>query len=769
MTDTGTTQTEQFVLRQIPSFFEKDAPVATADIIRLVCVCLILAGALVYMALMYYKDSRSVGGWWASLLGLLRACVYSVLAFVYLLPAMQKSEKAVIRSKAVLLFDTSLSMLDTRDDTPEGGQDPAKLPSRQDRVLAFVKNDRIEFMKRLTDNNAVTAYRFGSGLDEGYFHFTAGRFYPSTIEEIVDGKQERFFRFTPGRYYTRSEWEDMLRHPEKAKDLTGPRVMTDEFWSAWLKPTGHMLPPDDWTVEKRNSIPARVLKANGAWDENEQNRFTELANYNARAFANATFDGTNVYQSLADALAREQNNLTRGIILVSDGRSHLGSPELIDEIRRRAKEKEIPIFVVGVGSVRQQARWEIVDLRHPKQIQPDDPFRLVAEVKGDNLQGEVFPIRLEVTKVKITPEEKGADGQVITPKKETKIPMTMVEQRPPKKRSVDEKPMPDEKEPPLEEVAIGDLITVTPPGETGFDTGPRPRAAVEFQLEPAILARAAAQLTPETLRKILPSVAAGKDEKVLEALIEKDISLSLAALAAKGKGEVAALEALSKVGKIKKWGLGETKQDEEYRFKVLIPDHHVKDPDRFTGRRAHLERTGGMRVLKKPLSVLVFSSSASKDYQFLRELLIRETQKDLARVTVVLQPTNRDETSHPPGTVQGLPENRFRAEFPTLYRPEVRRHRRPRPRLDAYPRRDRPEHRPLDRKRRRPGRGGRRDVHQALVAPRRLQGQAPADHRRPARRPQGHRHGRGGPQAGSAVEPGFGSRCRSRHGIPESG
>jgi hypothetical protein len=717
----------EFLFKRVPTLLEKGAPVATGDIFTLSYLGVILLVGFAYVALLYFKDGRGVGPWWGTFLGTLRTAVFAVLGFVFLLPALQKNDTTIIRSKGVLLFDTSTSMIDTRDEVPEGDKDPSKLPTRQDKVLELLKTeaafrltdrsiaslkdkgvpdgvrkkldeirqtddpkeknkkkdvefdsretfahelakalskdemaqfqevilDHVKqgdgpFLRKLTDNNKITVYRFGSALDEGFLQ--------------LDG----------GRFFSKDEWEEYARHPEKRKDLPAPGAMPNEFWSAFLKPTGHMIPPEDWTDQRTKHLlsqrPRDPMKPNVDWTDGDKTRFTELAVYNARAFDRAIFDGTNVYQSLADTLAREKNNLTRGIVLVSDGRSHLGSPELIDEIRRRAKEKEIPIFVIGVGSVRQEARWEVVDLRHPKQIQPDDPFRLVAEVKGDNLPGESFPIKLEITKVKITPEEKGPDGKVITPKKETKLPMSVVEQRPPKKKIEGETPKESDKEPPLEEVVIGDSIIITPVDETAFDTGPRPRAAVEFPLEPGIIIRAAAKLGPEDLRKVLPSVAAGKDEKVLQALIERDVTLSLAALAAKGKGEVAALEALSKFAKIKKWGLGETKQDEEYRFKVYIPDKHKLDR---TEGRAHLERTGGMRVLKKPLSVLVFTSSTSKDYEFLRELLIRETQKDLARVTVVLQPVNRDDTSHPPGTVQGLPEKRFRAEFPSLYRPDV--------------------------------------------------------------------------------------------------
>src|SRR5262249_25016574 len=161
-------------------------------------------------------------------------------------------------------------------------------------------------------------------------------------------------------------------------------------------------------------------------------------------------------------LSREQNNLTRAIVLVSDGRSHLGSPEMIEEIKRKAKEKGIPIITIAIGASRPQARIEVVDVRHPKQIQPDDAFRVVAEVKGDGLPGDAFPIRLEVTKVRTeTKTTKGEDGKDIITKTETPLDITVVEQRPPKKRNPDEKPDPKEKEEPLAEVELGKVLTLT--------------------------------------------------------------------------------------------------------------------------------------------------------------------------------------------------------------------------------------------------------------------------------------------------------------------
>ncbi len=626
MSEPGSTEIREFVFRRLTEPM-KVFGYTWPPMVWIVTLTVILVAAIFYIAMMYYKDSRSIGPWWASLLGVLRTAVYAILAFVFLLPAIQKYEQTTIRSKAVLLFDTSLSMIDTRDDPPPpDAKDLLKLPSRQDKVLAFIQKNDGAFMKKLTDTNAITAYRFGSGLDEGYFHFANGRF------------------------YSRGEWEDLAKHPEKRREVGDVSVMPKDFWSAWLKPTAHQLAPEDWNPEKTKSFLARKepwMKPADEWNETERERFVELAKYNARMIDKATFEGTNVYQALADTLAREQNNLTRAIVLVSDGRSHLGSQEMIEEIKRKAAEKKIPIIVVGVGAVRPQARIEVIDIRHPRQVQPDDAFRIVAEIKGDGLPNEeVQGVQLEITKVKTVETIK--DG--VPTKTETPLDITVVEQRPPKKRNPDEKPETADKEAPLEEVAIGPSLILTPTQPTIFDASPRPRAAAEFQIEASMLAQLAAKGPTEDLAAVMKS---------------KPLAVALASL--KGKTDTEKKELELTYAKIKKWGLGETAKDEEYRFKVSVKKH-VNDT---TPGTDHLQKVGGVRVQKKPLSVLIFTSSASKDYQFLRELLIRETQKDLARLTLVFQTSSPSDSSHPIGVVHGVPERRLLTEFPSTYKPEI--------------------------------------------------------------------------------------------------
>jgi hypothetical protein len=125
----------------------------------------VMAVAFVYVALMYYRDSRSVGYAWASFLGVLRSIVYLLLAFVFLQPEWQKVATTQHPSEVIVVFDVSDSMNEV-DDIPIEGQDLSTLLSRQDKVLKLLTADQNKFLKNLHKTNPVTVYRFGRGLDE---------------------------------------------------------------------------------------------------------------------------------------------------------------------------------------------------------------------------------------------------------------------------------------------------------------------------------------------------------------------------------------------------------------------------------------------------------------------------------------------------------------------------------------------------------------------------------------------------------------------------
>src|SRR5437588_8014707 len=95
--------------------------------------------AITYVILMYRKDSQSIGWAWATLLGLFRCAVYALLMVSFLLPARQTWEESKLHSKVIVVFDSSLSMAQTRDDLPTASTPAEKLPSRQDKVIAFLE------------------------------------------------------------------------------------------------------------------------------------------------------------------------------------------------------------------------------------------------------------------------------------------------------------------------------------------------------------------------------------------------------------------------------------------------------------------------------------------------------------------------------------------------------------------------------------------------------------------------------------------------------
>src|SRR5262245_31712730 len=99
---TGVTPYEQLVWRRLEEPFKLFNYELPSEV-WLVALAVALAAALFYVAWMYVKDSATVGKAWATLLGLLRLCVYAILALVFLLPARQSYVETRTESKVILI------------------------------------------------------------------------------------------------------------------------------------------------------------------------------------------------------------------------------------------------------------------------------------------------------------------------------------------------------------------------------------------------------------------------------------------------------------------------------------------------------------------------------------------------------------------------------------------------------------------------------------------------------------------------------------------
>ena len=54
---------------------------------------------------------------------------------------------------------------------------------------------------------------------------------------------------------------------------------------------------------------------------------------------------------------------------------------------------------------------EIVDLRLPPQIQPEDKFRTVAEITGEGLAGQKLDVTLEITHIRTVQGQDQGQGR----------------------------------------------------------------------------------------------------------------------------------------------------------------------------------------------------------------------------------------------------------------------------------------------------------------------------------------------------------------------
>jgi hypothetical protein len=524
----------------------------------LVLLGIVLTVAFVYVVWMYIRDAATIGPWWSSLLGLLRTSVYVILSIVFMLPALQTYVESQTRSKVIVAFDISGSM--ATSDQLSTGDPNEKLTSRQEKVYEFLFDPKVDFFASLAKKNPVGYYRLGSRLDENWL--------------LADDD----------RYFTRKDKETPKRDAEEKVILPEKGALPEDYWRAWLSPQQPM-------------------------KDQDTERLKELFDQNAKVVKEGITRGTNLGDSLLNIMSKEMNNRLQGIVIFTDGRNTEGSPNAFRELESRAKQARIPIFVVGVGEDRQKVKIEIVDVRAPGQIQPEDKYRVKAAVTGEGLPGEKVDVTLEIAHVKLvktkvkSKDDKGKEV-VNEVEKEEELPIELIEaENPDNPKSVREK------------IRLGTKLVLRPATEVNFDKGVPPRVEIEWQIDATALAAAAKiDLTEE-----------------------------------KYKG--------------RKWEIGETTDDSDFRHVVKIP----VDKREGLREKIHESTKVPMKVIKKPLRVLLLAAAANRDYQFVRSLLVREMEKKRMELAINLQiPPGEDKARV--GVVQDVPPERLLKGFPDTFR-----------------------------------------------------------------------------------------------------
>src|SRR5262249_21469113 len=140
-----------------------------------------------------------------------------------LLPSRVYSEATFKGSKMIMVFDVSESMFKGKDDVLEEGQDPKKLPSRQDKVIKWLSDtdkDGATVLERLLTKTPVSIYRFGGLLDErNVKHF------PQMEKGLTDKQRDDWRKSLWGV----AEWTDFL--DPKTDRVKKPAILVEaEKW-----------------------------------------------------------------------------------------------------------------------------------------------------------------------------------------------------------------------------------------------------------------------------------------------------------------------------------------------------------------------------------------------------------------------------------------------------------------------------------------------------------------------------------------------------------
>ncbi|HEX4590083.1 MAG TPA: vWA domain-containing protein, partial [Gemmataceae bacterium] len=374
MNDSTAHSQAEFVLRRLNESLQVGGREVNPYLWLAILVPILVLG-LVYVVWQYKRDTRSIAWPWAVLLGGMRSVVYVILAGIFLLPAMQTWERSEKRARVLVLLDTSPSVAKTTDDLPEDGAQPAKPVTRLDKVVNFLTDKQANFFGRLIEKNPVHVYRFGARLDEEAAIFDQGQ--PA---------------------WDAAKWQSWLRHDFKPWVLSG---LSDDGKEAVRRmPLFDAEKPGtaEWAIgwlkePVADTVPAELSEADRAKFADNRAKLDKRIEAVRQLML-----GTNVGESVLTLLNREANNPVRGVIVVSDGRSNLGSESAFEELRARARKERIPVFTVLVGEDRQPVSIRITDLQTPEQTPPDEKFVVRAEIDGEGLPDQDAKLSLDIYK-----------------------------------------------------------------------------------------------------------------------------------------------------------------------------------------------------------------------------------------------------------------------------------------------------------------------------------------------------------------------------------
>ncbi len=329
----------------------------------------LFALAVAFVVAMYVKDAHSVRWYWAVGLATLRISVYAVLLGVFLLPATQVWERTEKRSRVLVLLDVSPSLTQVSDDV--GGDSARKPQPRIQKVIDFLTDEKVAFVQKLTEQNPVHVYRFGTRLDEETATLAAGD------AAWAKAEWDAFVRYDFKPWLLRGLSPEGRAAVKASPAFGGDAAGTAEWAGDWLRKA------------EDEVVPAGLTPADVAKLKDNRGKLDKRVDV-----AKSIALGTNAPDSITGAINRESANMVQGLVVFTDGRSNLGSDSSYAELKERATREKIPVFTVAVGEDRQTVSIVVTDVVAPDRAPPDEPFKIVVEADGVNLANQEVDARL---------------------------------------------------------------------------------------------------------------------------------------------------------------------------------------------------------------------------------------------------------------------------------------------------------------------------------------------------------------------------------------
>ncbi|MGL6075759.1 MAG: hypothetical protein ACRC8S_16505 [Fimbriiglobus sp.] len=323
---------------------------------------LTLGGLLITWGLvlaMYARDKKTAR-WWALPLFVARAGVFALLAIAFLLPAIQYWDITEKRSRVVILVDISPSITAASDEVSAiAGKKP---PSRMSKLLDTLFAGENSLVSKLVEKNPTVVYRFGSRLDE-------------ESETLETGKP----------IWTASEWAAWANYDFKTWVLRNSPESQREAMQKLIAWEPNANGDSEWAVRWAKSPDDDAIP--GGCSESERAALKELKLKTEKRvdLARSIIVGTSVPESVLATINRETGNLVQGLIVISDGRSNIGSASTTTQLRERAVAEKIPVITIAIGEVREIVGIRITDVQAPDRAPPDEAFKIVVEADGIGL------------------------------------------------------------------------------------------------------------------------------------------------------------------------------------------------------------------------------------------------------------------------------------------------------------------------------------------------------------------------------------------------